>query len=93
VSHNTLLFFMCLGASGVIVLSAYFLKFLEFRRDDERRKKRKVEDFNKAIEHILERVRLKHEADEADEEVEQKNIIRVNFKDKSRRDDESSTET
>ena len=81
---------MCLGASGVIVLSAYFLKFLEFRRDDERRKKRKVEDFNKAIEHILERVRLKHEADE---EVEQKNIIRVNFKDKSRRDDESSTET
>ena len=89
-SHNTLLFFMCLGATGVMVLSAYFLKFLEFRRDDERRKKRKVEDFNKAIEHILERVRLKHEADE---EVEQKNIIRVNFKDKSRRDDESSTET
>ena len=81
---------MCLGASGVIVLSAYFLKFLEFRRDDERRKKRKVEDFNKAIEHILERVRLKHEIDE---EVEQKNIIRVNFKDKNRRDNESSTET
>ena len=89
-THNTLLFFMCLGASGVIILSAYFLKFLEFRREDERRKKRKVEDFNRAVEHILERVRLKHEADE---EVEQKNIIRVNFKDKSRRDDESSTET
>ena len=81
---------MCLGASGVIVLSVYFLKFLEFRREDERRKKRKVEDFNRAIEHILERVRLKHEADE---EVEQKNIIRVNFKDKNRRGDESSTET
>ena len=89
-SHNTLLFFMCLGATGVIVLSAYFLKFLEFRRDDERRKKRKVEDFNRAVEHILERVRLKHEIDE---EVEQKKIIRVNFKDKNRRGDESSTET
>ena len=89
-SHNTLLFFMCLGAAGVIVLSAYFLKFLEFRREDERRKKRKVEDFNRAIEHILERVKLKHEIDE---EVEQKKIIRVNFKDKNRRDDESSTET
>ena len=88
-SHNTLLFFMCLGAAGVIVLSAYFLKFLEFRREDERRKKRKVEDFNRAIEHILERVRLKHEVDE---EAEQKKIIRVNFKDKNRRDDESSTE-
>ena len=89
-SHNTLLFFMCLGAAGVIVLSAYFLKFLEFRREDEQRKKRKVEDFNRAIEHILERVKLKHEIDE---EVEQKKIIRVNFKDKNRRDDESSTET
>ena len=89
-SHNTLLFFMCLGAAGVIVLSAYFLKFLEFRREDERRKKRKVEDFNRAIEHILERVRLKHEMDE---QVEQKKVIRVNFKDKNRRDDESSTET
>ena len=81
---------MCLGATGVLALSAYFLKFLEFRRDDERRKKRKVEDFNRAIEHILERVKLKHEIDE---EVEQKKIIRVNFKDKNRRDDESSTET
>jgi len=81
---------MCLGATGVIVLSAYFLKFLEFRRDDERRKKRKVEDFNRAIEHILERVKLKHEIDE---EAEQKKIIRVNFKDKNRRGDESSTET
>ena len=89
-THNTLLFFMCLGATGVIVLSAYFLKFLEFRRDDERRKKRKVEDFNRAVEHILERVKLKHEIDE---EVEQKKIIRVNFKDKNRRGDESSTET
>ena len=89
-SHNTLLFFMCLGATGVIVLSAYFLKFLEFRREDERRKQRKIEDFNRAIEHILERVRLKHEVDE---EVEQKKIIRVNFKDKNRRDDESSTKT
>ena len=89
-NHNTLLFFMCLGAAGVIVLSAYFLKFLEFRREDERRKKRKVEDFNRAIEHILERVKLKHEIDE---EAEQKKIIRVNFKDKNRRDDESSTET
>ena len=89
-THNTLLFFMCLGASGVIVLSAYFLKFLEFRREDERRKKRKVEDFNRAVEHILERVRLKHEVDE---EVEQKKIIRVNFKDKNGRDDESSTKT
>jgi len=89
VSHNTLLFFMCLGAAGVIVLSAYFLKFLEFRREDERRKKRKVEDFNRAIEHILERVKLKHEIDE---EAEQKKVIRVNFKDKNRRDDESSTE-
>ena len=89
-SHNTLLFFMCLGAAGVIVLSAYFLKFLEFRREDERRKKRKVEDFNRAIEHILERVKLKHEMDE---QVEQKKIIRVNFKDKNRRDDELSTET
>ena len=89
-SHNTLLFFMCLGASGVMVLSAYFLKFLEFRREDERRKKRKVEDFNRAVEHILERVKLKHEIDE---EVEQKKIIRVNFKDKNRRGDESSTET
>ena len=88
-NYNVLLFFMCLGATGVIVLSAYFLKFLEFRRDDERRKKRKVEDFNRAVEHILERVRLKHEIDE---EVEQKKIIRVNFKDKNRRDDESSTE-
>ena len=89
-SHNTLLFFMCLGAIGVLVLSAYFLKFLEFRREDEQRKKRKVEDFNRAIEHILERVKLKHEIDE---EVEQKKIIRVNFKDKNRRSDESSTET
>ena len=89
-SHNTLLFFMCLGASGVIILSAYFLKFLEFRREDERRKKRKVEDFNRAVEHILERVKFKHEIDE---QVEQKKIIRVNFKDKNRRDDESSTET
>ena len=89
-SHNTLLFFMCLGAIGVLVLSAYFLKFLEFRREDEQRKKRKVEDFNRAVEHILERVKLKHEIDE---EVEQKKIIRVNFKDKNRRDDESSTET
>ena len=89
-SHNTLLFFMCLGATGVIVLSAYFLKFLEFRRDDERRKKRKEKNFNRAVEHILERVRLKHEVDE---EVEQKKIIRVNFKDKNRRDDESSTKT
>ncbi len=89
-SHNTLLFFMCLGAIGVLVLSAYFLKFLEFRREDEQRKKRKVEDFNRAIEHILERVKLKHEIDE---EVEQKKIIRVNFKDKNRRDDESSTKT
>ena len=89
-NYNVLLFFMCLGATGVIVLSAYFLKFLEFRRDDERRKKRKVEDFNRAVEHILERVKLKHEVDE---EVEQKKIIRVNFKDKNRRDDESSTET
>lgn len=89
-NYNVLLFFMCLGATGVIVLSAYFLKFLEFRRDDERRKKRKVEDFNRAVEHILERVRLKHEIDE---EVEQKKIIRVNFKDKNRRGDESSTET
>jgi len=90
VSHNTLLFFMCLGAAGVIVLSAYFLKFLEFRREDERRKKRKVEDFNRAIDHILERVRVQHEAEE---ETEQKKIIRVNFKDKNRRDDEPSTET
>ena len=81
---------MCLGAAGVIVLSAYFLKFLEFRREDEQRKKRKVEDFNRAVEHILERVKLKHEIDE---EVEQKKIIRVNFKDKNRRDDESSTKT
>ena len=89
-NYNVLLFFMCLGATGVIVLSAYFLKFLEFRRDDERRKKRKVEDFNRAIEHILERVKLKHEIDE---EAEQKKIIRVNFKDKNRRGDESSTET
>ena len=89
-SHNTLLFFMCLGAIGVLVLSAYFLKFLEFRREDEQRKKRKVEDFNRAVEHILERVRLKHEVDE---EVEQKKIIRVNFKDKNRKDDESSTKT
>ena len=89
-NYNALLFFMCLGAGGVIVLSAYFLKFLEFRREDEQRKKRKVEDFNRAVEHILERVRLKHEVDE---EVEQKKIIRVNFKDKNRRDDESSTET
>ena len=89
-SYNVLLFFMCLGAAGVIVLSAYFLKFLEFRREDERRKQRKIEDFNRAIEHILERVRLKHEVDE---EVEQKKIIRVNFKDKNRRDDESSTKT
>ena len=89
-NHNVLLFFMCLGATGVIVLSAYFLKFLEFRREDERRKKRKVEDFNRAIEHILERVRLKHEIDE---EVEQKKIIRVNFKDKNRGGDEPSTET
>ena len=89
-NHNVLLFFMCLGAIGVIVLSAYFLKFLEFRREDERRKKRKVEDFNRAIEHILERVKLKHEMDE---QVEQKKIIRVNFKDKNRRDDELSTET
>ena len=89
-SHNTLLFFMCLGAIGVLVLSAYFLKFLEFRREDEQRKKRKVEDFNRAVEHILERVKLKHEVDE---EVEQKKIIRVNFKDKNRRDDESSTKT
>ena len=89
-SHNTLLFFMCLGAAGVIVLSAYFLKFLEFRREDERRKKRKVEDFNRAIDHILERVRVQPEAKE---ETEQKKIIRVNFKDKNRRDDESSTET
>ena len=88
-SHNTLLFFMCLGAAGVIVLSAYFLKFLEFRREDERRKKRKVEDCNRAIEHILERVKLKHEIDE---EAEQKKIIRVNFKDKNRKDDETSTE-
>ena len=80
---------MCLGAAGVIVLSAYFLKFLEFRREDERRKKRKVEDFNRAIEHILERVKLKHEIDE---EAEQKKVIRVNFKDKNRKDDESSTE-
>ena len=88
-SHNTLLFFMCLGAAGAIVLSAYFLKFLEFRREDELRKKRKVEDFNRAIEHILERVKLKHEIDE---EAEQKKIIRVNFKDKNRKDDESSTE-
>ena len=89
-SHNTLLFFMCLGAAGVMVLSAYFLKFLEFRREDEQRKQRKIEDFNRAIEHILERVKLKHEIDE---EVEQKKIIRVNFKDKNRRDDESSTKT
>ena len=89
-NYNVLLFFMCLGATGVIVLSAYFLKFLEFRREDEQRKKRKVEDFNRAVEHILERVKLKHEVDE---EVEQKKIIRVNFKDKNRRDDESSTET
>ena len=81
---------MCLGAAGVIVLSAYFLKFLEFRREDEQRKKRKVEDFNRAIEHILERVKLKHEIDE---EAEQKKVIRVNFKDKNRRDDESSTKT
>jgi len=90
VSHNTLLFFMCLGAAGVIVLSAYFLKFLEFRREDERRKKRKVEDFNRAIDHILERVRVQPEVEE---ETEQKKIIRVNFKDKNRRDDEPSTET
>jgi len=90
VSHNTLLFFMCLGAAGVIVLSAYFLKFLEFRREDERRKKRKVEDFNRAIDHILERVKVRQEINE---EAEQKKIIRVNFKDKNRRDDESSTET
>ena len=89
-SHNTLLFFMCLGAAGVIVLSAYFLKFLEFRREDERRKKRKVEDFNRAIDHILERVRVQPEVEE---ETEQKKIIRVNFKDKNRRDDEPSTET
>ena len=89
-NYNALLFFMCLGATGAMVLSAYFLKFLEFRRDDERRKKRKVEDFNRAVEHIIERVKLKHEIDE---EVEQKKIIRVNFKDKNRRDDESSTKT
>ena len=89
-SHNTLLFFMCLGTAGVIVLSAYFLKFLEFRREDERRKKRKVEDFNRAIDHILERVKVRQEINE---EAEQKKIIRVNFKDKNRRDDESSTET
>ena len=81
---------MCLGAIGVLVLSAYFLKFLEFRRDDERRKKRKVEDFNRAVEHILERVKIKQEINE---QVEQKKIIRVNFKDKNRRDNESSTET
>jgi hypothetical protein len=84
-THNTLLLFMGLGAVGIMVLSVYFLKFLEFRREDERRKKRKVEDFNRAIEHILERVKLKHEIDE---QVEQKKIIRVNFKDKNRRDDE-----
>jgi len=90
VSHNTLLFFMCLGAAGVIVLSAYFLKFLEFRREDERRKKRKVEDFNRAIDHILERVKVRQEINE---EAEQKKVIKVNFKDKNRRDDESSTET
>ena len=89
-SHNTLLFFMCLGAAGVIVLSAYFLKFLEFRREDERRKKRKVEDFNRAIDHILERVKVRQEINE---EAEQKKVIKVNFKDKNRRDDESSTET
>ena len=89
-THNTLLFFMCLGAGGVIVLSAYFLKFLEFRRDDERRKKRKVEDFNRAVDHILERVKIKQEINE---QVEEKKIIRVNFKDKNRRDDESSTKT
>jgi len=87
--NNTLFFFMCLGALGVMVLSAYFLKFL-FRREDERRKKRKVEDFNRAIDHILERVRVQPEAEE---ETEQKKIIRVNFKDKNRRDDEPSTET
>jgi len=81
---------MCLGAAGVIVLSAYFLKFLEFRREDERRKKRKVEDFNRAIDHILERVKVRQEINE---EAEQKKVIKVNFKDKNRRDDESSTET
>jgi hypothetical protein len=81
---------MCLGTIGTLVLSAYFLKFLEFRRDDERRKKRKVEDFNRAVEHILERVKIKQEINE---QVEQKKIIRVNFKDKNRRGDESSTET
>ena len=80
---------MCLGAAGVIVLSAYFLKFLEFRREDERRKKRKVEDFNRAIDHILERVKVRQEINE---EAEQKKVIKVNFKDKNRRDDESSTE-
>ncbi len=89
-SHNTLLFFMCLGALGVMVLSAYFLKFLDFRREDERRKKRKVEDFNREIEHILERVKVRQEINE---EAEQKKVIKVNFKDKNRRDDESSTET
>ena len=67
---------MCLGAAGVIVLSAYFLKFLEFRREDERRKKRKVEDFNRAVDHILERVKHKHEVDE---EVEQKNALLFNL--------------
>jgi len=81
---------MGLGAVGIMVLSVYFLKFLEFRREDERRKKRKVEDFNRAVEHILERVKLKHEIDE---EVEQKKIIRVNFKDKNRGGNESSRET
>ena len=85
-----LLFFMCLGAVGVSVLSVYFLKFLEYRRDDEQRKKRKIEDFNRAVEHILERVKVKQKIDE---EIDQKKIIRVNFKNKNRRDDESSTET
>jgi|TARA_R110002012_G_scaffold27055_1_gene87084 Flp pilus assembly protein TadB len=82
--------FMLLGSVGVFVLSVYFVKFLEFRREDERRKKRKVEDFNRAIEHILERVKLKHELDE---QVEQKKVIRVNFKDKNRRDNEPPAET
>tara|TARA_R110002020_G_C16002215_1_gene750362 strand:+ start:184 stop:429 length:246 start_codon:yes stop_codon:yes gene_type:complete len=80
---------MCVGAIGVSILSAYFLKFLQFRRDDERRKKRKIEDFNRAIEHILERSKAQQEINK---EVEQKKIIRVNFKDKNRRDNEPPTE-
>ena len=88
--NATIMAFMLLGSVGVFVLSIYFVKFLEFRRMDERRKKRKAEDFSRAVEHILERAQVQRQINE---EAEQKKIIRVNFKDKNRRDDESSTKT